>query len=156
MKSFGIAIGLAAAAAAPTAAQVAPPYGYGPNQPIVRFNAYDGGTVNLRNGCVVTFTNYARRITNTRRCSVRMIEDARAIFRQAQVGGGYRPMAGNWARPQVGWWGSVVRVDFPGIGCSYTYSRSGEHLQTLGAGCTAQTRAIANDAQTAFRRSGRW
>lgn len=153
---------LACAAAAPAAAQYAPPpYGYGqgwgPGEPIVRINQYDGGTINLRNGCIVTFNSYGTALSRTPRCTPRMVRDAREIFRRYQLGGGYRPAwSGGWGRPQVSWWGQAVRVDFPGVQCSYVYSRNGEHLQTLGNRCTSQMRAIANDAQTAFRRGGRW
>lgn len=153
---------IGAATAAPAIAQYAPPpygmgQGWGPNDPIVRINQYDGGTVNLRNGCIVTFNSYGTVVSRTRRCSPRLESQARDVFRRHQVGQSYRPSwSGGWRRPQVSWWGQAVRVDFPGIACSYVYSRSGEHLQTIGNRCTSQLRAIANDAQTAFRRGGRW
>ena len=163
MSKFGIALTfLITVAAVPAAAQYAqPPYGYGqgrgPNQPIVRINQYDGGTVNLRNGCIVTLNSYGTVLSRTRRCSPPMEREARAIFRQYQFGrSGRRAWSGGMGRPQVNWWGGAVRVDFPGVACSYVYSRSGEHLQTLGDRCTSQMRAIANQAQTAFRSGGRW
>lgn len=150
------------AAAVPASGQYAPPpygggQGWGPNAPIVRMNQYDGGTVNLRNGCIVTLNSYGTVVSRTRRCSPPMERDARAIFRQHQLGrSGHPGWGGGMAGPRVYWWGNAVRVDFPGVACSHVYSRSGEHLQTLGQQCTGQMRAIANDAQTAFRRSGRW
>ena len=153
---------VSAAAAAPAISQYAPPpYGYGqgwgPNEPIVRINQYDGGTVNLRNGCIVTFNSYGTVVSRTRRCSPRLEGEAREVFRLHQTGrADRRRWGGGTGRPQVSWWGNAVRVDFPGFGCSYVYSRSGEHLQTIGNRCTGQMRAIANDAQTAFRRGGRW
>lgn len=148
--------------AAPAVAQYAPPpygmgQGWGPGEPLVRINQYDGGTVNLRNGCMVTFNSYGTALSRTPRCTARMVSDAREIFRRHQLGGSYRR---GWrdgsGRPQVYWWGNSVRVDFRGVACSYVYSRNGEHLQTLGQQCTGRMRAIANDAQTAFRRGGRW
>lgn len=159
MSKFVLSVALLAAttAVAPSFAQYAPPpYGqaWGPGHPTVRLNQYDGGTVNLRNGCIVVFNSYGTAISRSARCTARMVRDARDVFRAYQLG---RPVGGpGWARPQVGWWGQAVRVDFPGVGCSYVYSRNGEHLQTIGNRCTADMRAIANDAQTAFRRSGRW
>ena len=163
MSKFVLAVAiLGAAAAAPAISQFAPPpYGYGqgwgPNEPIVRINQYDGGTVNLRNGCIVTLNSYGTVVSRTRRCSPPMERQARAVFRQYQLGQSGRPgWGGGMGRPQVNWWGNAVRVDFPGVACSYVYSRSGEHLNTLGNRCTSQMRAIANDAQTAFRRGGRW
>ena len=163
MSKFVLVAALISGAfAAPAVAQfVPPPYGmgqgWGPGEPIVRINQYDGGSVNLRNGCIATFNSYGTAISRTPRCTPRMVADAREIFRRTQLGGGYRrSWSGAAMRPQVGWWGNAVRVDFPGAQCSYVYSRSGEHLQTLGSQCSSQMRAIANDAQTAFRRGGRW
>lgn len=160
--SVAAAIFASAAIASPAAAQYAPPpYGYGqgwgPGEPIVRLNQYDGGTVNLRNGCIVTFNSYGTRLSSTRRCTNRMEARAREVFRMHQYGNAGRPgWGGGYGRPVVQWWGNAVRVDFPGVRCGYLYSRNGEHLQTIGDRCTDRMRAIANDAQTAFRRAGRW
>ncbi|WP_118856743.1 hypothetical protein [Sphingomonas mesophila] len=158
MAKLVILTALLGAAAQPAAAQYsAPPYGqgWGPNQPIVRVNQYDGGTVNLRNGCVVAFNSYGRALSRSPRCTPLMVDAARDLFRRNQMGQAYRPSGGAWGPPRVAWWGNSVRVDFPGIACSYVYSRNGELLQTLGDRCTAQTRGIANEAQTAFRRGWR-
>ena len=162
MSKFVLAIALlGSAAVAPGQAQYTPPpygmgQGWGPNDPIVRVNQYDGGTVNMRNGCIVTFNSYGTVVSRTRRCSPRLESQAREVFRRYQIGQAYRPgRDSGWGRPQVDWWSNAIRVDFRGAGCTYLYSRNGEHMQTIGNRCTSQMRAIANEAQTAFRRGWR-
>ena len=160
MAKFVLATALIGAAAATSAsAQYGPStygQGWGPNEPVVRINQYDGGTVNMRNGCIVTFNSYGTVVSRTRRCSPRLEGQAREVFRRCQVGrSGRSGWGGGWTRPQVSWWGNAVRVDFPGAGCTYLYSRNGEHMQTIGSRCTSQMRAIANEAQTVFRRGWR-
>ena len=88
MSKFVFAIAMLAASSAAISATSTEGSGQGAasTAPIVRINQYDGGTVNMRNGCIVTFNSYGTVVSRTRRCSPRLESQARDVFRRHQVG----------------------------------------------------------------------
>jgi hypothetical protein len=119
-------------------------YGYG--EPIVRINSGGWGTVNLRNGCIVTFNRDARRINDTQPCNSNMRAYAQRIFsdRLYGGGGGYYPQGNYGRQPRLTVVGNTLRVDMTGYRCTYVYTTGGNHIQSLGNQCQSELRDVAN------------
>lgn len=132
--------------------------GWGAAEPLVRINNGGWGTVDLRNGCIVTFNRDGTRIHDTGRCTNEMRVYAQRIFRERVYGGGYRPGYGNsgYARPDLRVFGNRITVRMTGTNCTYIYTTGGNHLQSLGSQCNSRLRDIANQAVRNWRRSGRY
>ena len=136
--------------------------GYGNNglgwggQPSVNINAGGWGTVNLRNGCVVTFDSQGNRINDTRPCNSQMRSYAKQLFLNRLYGGNYNqgwPGYGNagYARPDLSVIGDRITVRMTGTNCTYIYTTGGNHLQSIGSQCSSRLRDIANDAVRNWR-----
>jgi hypothetical protein len=126
-------------------------WGYGGPEPRVRINSGGWGTVDLRNGCIVTFNRDGRRIYDTRPCNTAMRSYAQRVFEQHSYGGGgYRPGYG-YARPDLSVYGNRITVRMTGTNCTYIYTTGGNHLQSIGSQCDSRLRDIANEAVRDWR-----
>ena len=95
-KSIQLSIAAAAISLAAAAAAHAPPVPdadpiSGPGGPVVRIYETDMGKVDLRNGCVLTFNSYGRKMSPNRKCTTRMENYAREVFLKHQMGDLYKP-----------------------------------------------------------------
>jgi hypothetical protein len=138
--------------------------GWGAAEPRVRINNGGWGTVDLRNGCIVTFNRDGTRIHDTGRCNSQMRAYAQRVFRDQSYGGGrgvgsaLRGQLGNqgYARPDLRVYGNRINVRMTGTNCTYIYSTGGNHIQSLGSQCNSRLRDIANDAVRDWRERGRY
>ena len=118
---------------------------------IVIVNPNGIGTVNLRNGCVVSYNRNGARSAASRPCNREMRNEADRLYRERRYGssgrweGGYRP-------PEVVEVGRTLHVRMTGRNCTYTYTRQGNHISTLGNQCNSSLRRQANEAVTRYRR----
>ena len=74
----------AALASAEIAAAQAPRAPASSNEPVVRLRADGSGSVNLRNGCIVSYNWFGTRISATQRCNASMRAQADRVFREQQ------------------------------------------------------------------------
>lgn len=132
-------------------------------QPIVNVNNNGWGTVNFRNGCVVTFNRDGNRVGDTRPCNSRMRAEATSLYQQRLWGGGGRYPSRNdrdygygYGAPRIDLWGNLIRVQMQGTNCTYTYNRSGNHVASSGSQCDSRLRDRANDAVRDYRRRMNW
>lgn len=132
--------------------------GWGSTEPRVQINSGGWGTVDLRNGCIVTFNRDGTRIHDTGRCNNQMRIYAQRIFRERSYGGGNRHGYGNngYARPDLRVSGNRITVRMTGTNCTYIYSTGGNHIQSLGNQCNSRLRDIANQAVRDWRYRGRY
>lgn len=138
-------------------------YGYG--EPLVRVNNGGWGTVDFRNGCIVTFNRDARRVHDTQPCNSRMRAEAQRIFSDRLYGGnrgngygtnGYYPQGGYGQQPRLSVYGNNIRVEMTGYNCTYVYTTSGNHIQSLGNQCDSRLRDVANQMVRDWRQGRRY
>ena len=129
--------------------------GWGAAEPIVNINSGGWGTVNLRNGCVVTFDQQGNRIGDTRPCNSQMRNYARQLFLNGLYGGNYTqgwPGYGEgYAQADVSVYGNTLTVRMRGTNCTYYYTTGGNHYQSVGSQCNSRLRNIANQAVRDWR-----
>lgn len=139
-------------------------WGYGGQEPRVRINSGGWGTVDLRNGCIVTFNREGRRMYDTRPCNGAMRSYAERVFNDRlygrggnlrdrindALGDGRQPGYG-YSRPDLSVYGNRITVRMTGTNCTYIYSTGGNHLQSIGSQCDSRLRDIANDAVRDWR-----
>ncbi len=132
--------------------------GWGAAEPRVRINNGGWGTVDLRNGCIVTFNRDGNRIHDTGRCTSQMRSYAQRAFRDHSYGGSNRPGYGNsdYARPDLRVTGNRISVRMRGTNCTYIYTTGGNHIQSLGNQCNSRLRDIANQAVRDWRSRRRY
>jgi hypothetical protein len=137
-------------------------WGWGSSEPQVRINPGGWGTVNLRNGCIVTFNRDGYRMSDTRPCNSQMRAYATQLFRSHMYGGsgypgqGYPGYGGGYGGPRIDLVGNMIRVQMTGTNCTYMYTTGGNHVSTLGNQCNGTLRGIANEAVRDYRRRNGW
>lgn len=136
-------------------------WGWGAAQPQVRINNNGWGTVNFRNGCIVTFDRQGRRISDTRPCNSAMRAEAQRLYQQQAWGGGYPgggyPGGGyGYGYARIDMFGVYIRAQMQGTNCTYLYTRSGNHVSSQGSQCNSSLRDRANDAVRDYRRQMGW
>lgn len=144
------------AAAQPVNRGYLPGGGWAQGQPIVRLRADGGGTVNLRNGCIVSYNYYGTRISSTRVCTSAMRRYADQVFRDQRWQRPGTGWGGGWGAPRLDVVGMTIRAQMTGTDCTYVYNRGGNHIQSIGRQCNPTLRDRANDAVRRLRQQQGW